>query len=118
MTSPDKKVRGSIVTCLAKGYMQYPVRGDSYRMSKAYLNMLSAVHRVEFTQWGCKVCAFNPGFCVTNLTGEAGQAYRVQAGAGDPKEPAAVLLDIVLGKRDADFEKSGILDVDGGIMAW
>lgn len=110
--------QGSVTTRLDTTYKWHAVRGDSYRMSKAALNMLSACHRIEFAEWGCKVCAFNPGFCVTNLTGEAGRAQRVQRGAMDPKVPAAVLVGIVAGKRDADFEKCGMLDVEGGIRPW
>ncbi|OIW28196.1 putative short chain dehydrogenase/reductase [Coniochaeta ligniaria NRRL 30616] len=109
---------GSITTRLDKTYKWYGLRGDTYRMSKAAVNMLSACHRVNFADWGCKVCAFNPDFCVTNLTGEAGRVFRKEHGARDPKEPAAALVSIVAGKRDTDFEKSGMLDVDGSVRPW
>jgi NAD(P)-dependent dehydrogenase (short-subunit alcohol dehydrogenase family) len=87
-------------------------------MRKAALNMLAACHKVNFAEWGCKVCAFNPGFCVTNLTGEAGRAMRIQYGARDPRDAADALVKVVTGKRDADIEKSGIVDLDGAVLPW
>ncbi|KAJ7257952.1 putative short chain dehydrogenase/reductase [Mycena haematopus] len=94
------------------------VRGDTYRMSKAAMNMLAACHKYNFAEWGCRVCSFNPGFCVTNLTGEKGREMRIKHGARSPKDPAMALVDIVLGKRDADIEKNGIVDLDGGVKPW
>lgn len=114
--------QGSIATRLDKTAKWYKIRGDAYRMSKAALNMLAACHKANFEEWGCKVCAFNPGLCVTNLTGEAGRKMRVQYGARDAKDAANALVDTIQGKRDADIEKtgseSGILDLDGGILPW
>lgn len=94
------------------------VRGDTYRMSKAAMNMLAACHRYNFAEWGCKVLAFNPGLCVSNLTGEQGREMRVRLGARDPKDPAVALVDIVLGRRDDDIDKNGMVDLDGGILPW
>lgn len=110
--------QGSITSRLDPAYKWYRLRGDTYRMSKAALNMLAACHRFSFAEWGCKVCAFNPGFSVMDLTGEAGRAFRRENGARDPKEPAAALVGIVVGKRDADIEKSGMVDVDRGVRPW
>lgn len=110
--------QGSITNRLDTAQKWYKVRGDYYRMSKAALNMLAACHRINFAEWGCKVCAFDPGFCVTNLTGEAGRAMRVQHGARDARDPAVALVKIVVGERDADLEKSGMVNVDGGILPW
>ncbi|KAJ9149077.1 3-keto-steroid reductase [Pleurostoma richardsiae] len=110
--------QGSITTRLDPSGKWKHLRGESYRMSKAALNMLAACHRYSYAEWGCKVCAFNPGFTLTNLTGEAGRVIRIQNGARDPKDAAHALVDIILGKRDADFEKSGIMDLDGGILPW
>ncbi|KAK9327443.1 hypothetical protein V1520DRAFT_357940 [Lipomyces starkeyi] len=92
--------------------------GEHYRASKSAFNMMSACQRYSYKEWGCKVCAFNPGFCVTNLTGEKGRQMRIKRGARPAKEAADVLVDIVLGKRDVDFEKNGMLDVDGGVLPW
>lgn len=110
--------QGSITARLDPKYPWRQVRGDHYRMSKAALNMLSACHRHNYAEWGCKVLAFNPGFCVTNLTGEQGREMRVKLGARDPKDPARALVDVVLGKRDDDIEKNGMVDLDGGVLAW
>lgn len=114
--------QGSITTRSDKTSKMYKIRGDAYRMSKAALNMLTACHKANFEQWGCKVCAFNPGLCVTNLTGEAGRQMRIQYGARDAKAAADALVDTIQGKRDADIEKtgaeSGIIDLDGGMLPW
>jgi NAD(P)-dependent dehydrogenase (short-subunit alcohol dehydrogenase family) len=110
--------QGSIANRLDPSYKWYKIRGDYYRMSKSALNMLAACHRVNYAEWGCKVCAFNPGFCVTNLTGEAGRAMRIQYGARDARDAADALVEVVMGNRDADFEKSGIVDLDGGVLPW
>ncbi|KAI0467930.1 putative short chain dehydrogenase/reductase [Xylaria cf. heliscus] len=110
--------QGSITQRLNAEYGFRRVRGDHYRMSKAALNMLAACHRHNFVDWGCKVLAFNPGWCISNLTGEKGREMRMKGGARDPKEPAIALVDIVLGKRDADIEKNGMVDLDGGLLPW
>lgn len=109
---------GSITNRLDPEFKFKAIRGDPYRMSKAALNMLAACNRYNFAEWGCKVLAFDPGWCVSNLTGEKGREMRVKGGARDPKEPAAALADIVLGKRDGDIEKNGLVDVDGGVGPW
>ncbi|KAH8804537.1 putative short chain dehydrogenase/reductase [Xylogone sp. PMI_703] len=110
--------QGSITLRLDPTFKYYQLRGDHYRMSKAALNMLAACHRFGFAEWGCKVCAFNPGYMVTNLTGEAGRAMRSKTGARDPKVAAIALVDVITGKRDDDVEKSGIVDLDGGVLPW
>lgn len=85
-------------------------------MSKAALNLLSVYHQIEFESWGCKVCAYNPGYAVTNLTGEAGRAIRIKNGARPSTESAKYLLEIAQGKKDGDV--GGIVDVDGGVRPW
>ncbi|KAI1374713.1 hypothetical protein F4677DRAFT_446977 [Hypoxylon crocopeplum] len=110
--------QGSITQRLDPGYKYYHMRGDAYRISKAALNMLAACHRYNYAEWGCQVLAFNPGWCITNLTGEKGREMRLKGGARDPKEPARALADIVQGKRNANIEKNGMVDVDGGVLPW
>jgi NAD(P)-dependent dehydrogenase (short-subunit alcohol dehydrogenase family) len=110
--------QGSVTERLNPEYKFYDTRGDHYRMSKAALNMLAACHRYNYADWGCRVLAFNPGWCVSNLTGEKGREMRMKGGARDPKDPANALVDIVLGKRDADIEKNGMVDLDGGVRPW
>lgn len=109
---------GSVTRRLDPAFPFKQIRGEPYRMAKAALNMLAACHRYNFAEWGCKVCAFNPGWCVSNLTGAKGREMRIKAGARDPKEPAKVLAEIAMGKRDADVEKNGMVDVDGGVGPW
>lgn len=109
---------GSVTQRLDPNTKSAFTRAEWYRMSKAALNMLAACHRYTFAGWGCKVCAFNPGFTVTSLTGEAGRKMRIQHGARDAREPAEMLVKIIMGDRDADFEKSGIIDIDGGVLPW
>ncbi|GAP85001.1 putative short chain dehydrogenase [Rosellinia necatrix] len=110
--------QGSITERLDPEAQFRGIRGDHYRMSKAALNMLAACHRYNFAGWGCKVVAFNPGWCVSNLTGEKGREMRIKGGARDPKDPAVAIADIILGKRGEDVEKNGMVDVDGGVIPW
>ncbi|KAJ0107121.1 hypothetical protein J7T55_014651 [Diaporthe amygdali] len=114
--------QGSISMRLDKNGKWYKIQADGYRVSKAALNMLAACHKANYEEWGCKVCVFNPGLCVTNLTGEAGRQVRIDHGARDAKDAAYALVDTITGKRDADIDKfgaqSGILDLDGGILPW
>lgn len=110
--------QGSISNRLDTSYKFYKIRGDYYRMSKAALNMLAACHRVNYAEFGFKVCAFNPGLCVTNLTGERGRAMRIQHGARDARDAAMALAEVATGKRDDDVDKSGIVDLDGGVIPW
>jgi NAD(P)-dependent dehydrogenase (short-subunit alcohol dehydrogenase family) len=110
--------QGSITNRLDPEFKFRELRGESYRISKAALNMLAACHRYNYAEWKCKVLAFNPGWCITNLTGEKGREMRTKMGARDPKEPAFGLVDVVLGKRDADIAKNGLVDIDGGVGPW
>lgn len=110
--------QGSVTFRLDPEYKYYKIPGDTYRMSKSALNMLAACHRVNFTDWGCKVLAFNPGWCVSNLTGEKGRQMRINGGARDPSDPAVALVDVVLGKRDEDIKKNGMVDLDGRDVPW
>ncbi|KAK3387733.1 putative short chain dehydrogenase/reductase [Podospora didyma] len=109
---------GSITLRLDPGDEWRAIQGTIYRSSKAALDMLAACHRVEFAGWGCKVCAFNPGFCVTNLSGEEGRKRRVEMGARPASDAGRVLVDVISGKRDADVAKNGMVDVDGGVLPW
>lgn len=110
--------QGSITERLGTSHPYHNLRGNSYRMSKAALNMLAVCHKVDFEDWGCKVCAFNPGFMITSLTGEEGKKMRIKAGAREASVAAKALADVVLGKREEDVAKVGIVDVDGGVKPW
>ncbi|KAK6086319.1 short-chain dehydrogenase [Seiridium cupressi] len=92
--------------------------GNHYRASKSALNMMAACQRYSYKEWGCRVCAFNPGFCVTNLTGEKGRQMRIENGARPASDAADALVDVILGKRNVDFEKNGMIDLDGEVLPW
>lgn len=88
-------------------------------MSKAALNMLAACYRYEFREWGGKVTSFNPGFCVSNLTGVEGRRLRVEMGGRSAEDPARALVEVLEGRREREaWEDSGILDLDGGVRPW
>ncbi|KAI3573108.1 putative short chain dehydrogenase/reductase [Fusarium oxysporum f. sp. albedinis] len=110
--------QGSVSLRLNPEYEFYRVEGDSYRTSKAALNMLAACQRYNFADAGIRVVPFNPGWCLSNLTGEQGREWRVKGGARDPKEPAVALVELVTGKRDSDIDANGLADVDGGVLPW
>ena len=93
------------------------LRGDPYRMSKAAMNMLAACHKVNFEEWGCKVYAYDPGFCLTNLTGEEGMKMRVKLGARPATDPADGLVDIIANDKPS-IGMEGMLEVDGGKHPW
>ncbi|KAK4170809.1 putative dehydrogenase [Triangularia setosa] len=111
--------QGSITLRLDPEYPYKDVPGTEYKMSKAALNMLAACHRYDFRKWGGKVTSFNPGWCVTNLTGETGRKMRIEGGARSAEDPAKALVTILEGKRDKEaWEDSGILDLDAGVHPW
>ncbi|KAK8113408.1 NAD(P)-binding protein [Apiospora sp. TS-2023a] len=108
---------GSITNRLDPDFKHKAIRGETYRMSKSALNMLAACHRYNYADW-CKVLAFNPGWCISDLTGPQGREMRIQGGARDPKEAALALLEVVRGNRDADIARNGMVDIEGGISPW
>ncbi|KAI4603867.1 hypothetical protein KJ359_003689 [Pestalotiopsis sp. 9143b] len=110
--------QGSITRKLEPGNPGAALPGEHYRASKSAFNMMSACQRYSFKEWGCRVCAFNPGFCVTNLTGENGRQLRIDRGARPASDPAQAMVAVVEGKRDKDFETNGMFDLDGGFLPW
>ena len=75
--------------------------------------MLAVCHKFNFAEWGCRVCAFNAGFCVTNLSGEVGSVMRIPYGARDS---ANAPVKVVMRERDADIEEPGTVDINGGVV--
>lgn len=106
---------GSINMRADESLPYYKLEATIYRMSKAALNMLAVCHQAGLKDKGIKVFAFDPGFVVTNLTGEADRENRVKRGAGDPAESGRALLNIVEGGRDKDVGK--FLHKDG-LFPW
>ncbi|KAK3985437.1 hypothetical protein QBC44DRAFT_299258 [Cladorrhinum sp. PSN332] len=112
--------QGSITSRLDPEYQWKDVKGDIYRSSKAALNMLAACQRYNYRGWGIKVCAFNPGYCVSNLTGEGGREMRVKTGARPASDAAEALVGVLEGKGGEEevWEGNGMVDLDGGLLAW
>ena len=105
---------GSLTLRKDKTYKYYNVVTVPYRMSKAALNMLMICHEAQF-DGKIKVFAFNPGFVVTNLTGEEDRKNRVNMGAGSSEDSAQTLRSIVVGERDADAGKFVVAE---GVLPW
>ena len=106
---------GSIELRTDKSHKYYRLPAMAYRMSKAALNMLTVCHEMEFGEAGIKVFSFNPGYVVTNLTGEHDRENRIKQGAGSAEVSAQTLLSIVDGRRDADVGKFVYKD---GVHPW
>ena len=67
--------------------------------------MIVILEHFNFGPKGLKAFAFCPGFVVSNLRGSSEESRTGGDKAGDPKEPAHSMLDIIEGKRDADEGK-------------
>lgn len=106
---------GSIALRLDDSFPYSKLPATAYRVSKAALNMLAACHTVEFREWGCKVWAFDPGYVVTNLTGEADRERRKALGAESSEVSARELLRIVTGERDGEVGRHVHKD---GVYPW
>ncbi|KAH7111503.1 hypothetical protein B0J13DRAFT_576942 [Dactylonectria estremocensis] len=83
------------------------VTGETYRMSKAALNMLSGIQFYQYKDWEhpAKVWAYCPGYVVTNLTGEEDRQNRIDQGAETSETSAQGVLEIVRGDRDGDVNR-------------
>jgi NAD(P)-dependent dehydrogenase (short-subunit alcohol dehydrogenase family) len=88
--------------------------GAAYQVSKAALNMLSALEARDYGS-NLKVFAVSPGFVRSNLRGPGEEAISGWGGAGDPDVSGELLLSIVQGKRDADV---GCLVHKDGVFPW
>ncbi|KAF2098958.1 NAD(P)-binding protein [Rhizodiscina lignyota] len=103
---------GSVTLRRDPSYQHYKVPSTPYRMSKASLDMLAACNEEEFARTKgaerIKVYVFNPGYTVSNLSGPEGVEIRKSRGAASPEDSGVALVDISMGKRDADQEKGMI----------
>ncbi|KAJ6145819.1 hypothetical protein N7470_009714 [Penicillium chermesinum] len=77
---------------------------ESYRSSKAGLNMMMRQWYRILKNDGVKVFAVSPGFLATGLAGLGEETLR-KMGARDPAIGGNFVKDVVLGKRDADEAK-------------
>ncbi|KAK4223378.1 hypothetical protein QBC38DRAFT_487854 [Podospora fimiseda] len=112
--------QGSTTLRLSPDYRWVDTKGDYYRASKAALNMLAACQRHNYSKDGSniKVCSFNPGFCVSNLTGEKGKEMRINMGARPASDPANAMVAILEGKEKEAWTGNGMVTLDGGILPW
>lgn len=100
---------GSIGARLDSNDAYYHHPGDSYRMSKAALNMASANQKYNHREQQFKVWSYCPGFVVTDIVfgdaarGEEARKERKEAGAESSETSAQGILDIVEGKRDVEI---------------
>ena len=88
---------------------------DAYQVSKAALNMLAVVEAGNWGPEGLKVFVMSPGFVRSNLRGPSEEARSGWGKAGDPEDSGQIVLDIVLGRRDADIGRFIHKD---GVYAW
>ncbi|CAO1622127.1 unnamed protein product [Sympodiomycopsis kandeliae] len=82
-----------------------------YRASKAALNMVTAEQHVFLSEFGCKVFAYCPGYCVSNLSSKNTAEY----GAKPTSEGVKPIIDLLNGKRD---EQSGGFVHENGNYPW
>jgi NAD(P)-dependent dehydrogenase (short-subunit alcohol dehydrogenase family) len=73
---------GSIEMRGDESWKYHKIPAMAYRMSNAALNMLAVCHRMEYKDKEIKVFALNPGFVVTNLTGEDDRENRIRKWSG------------------------------------
>ncbi|KAM0275014.1 hypothetical protein ACHAQH_007663 [Verticillium albo-atrum] len=98
---------GSVTQRMDKTIGEYHVAGEVYRMSKAAMNMMTASQAFQYKTWEhpAKTWAFNPGYVVTNLTGEGNRQTRVTNGADSSETSAQGILEIVQVDRDGETDQ-------------
>lgn len=102
---------GSINWRLDPSSRTYPVPYGEYRISKAALNMLTAVQTFELKEHDVKVFSFNPGYTVTELSGSVEERRR--EGAWEADIPGEGCVKIIAGDRD--HEVGQMLEVQGTV---
>ncbi|EXA29126.1 hypothetical protein FOVG_19334 [Fusarium oxysporum f. sp. pisi HDV247] len=93
------------------------VTGETYRVSKAALNMVTGIQAYKYKEWEhpAKVWSFCPGFVVTNLTGEDKQS-KIDRGAESSETSAQGITEIVRGDRDDEVNQ--FLAKRGEVLPW
>lgn len=79
--------------------------GDSYRASKAALNMVILQEYLSSQDTPLKIFAMCPGYVVSNLRGSSEQARSGYGKAGSPDESGRTILSMIRGERDSDVGK-------------
>ena len=88
---------------------------ETYRSSKAALNMIALVEARDFGPKGLMVFAMSPGFVISNLRGPSEELRTGWGMAGDPRVSGETILSILQGERDADVGKFVVKD---GLYPW
>lgn len=89
---------------------------ESYRASKAAVNMIMLQEAIETTSsTPLKVFALCPGFVKSNLGGTSEVARNVRAKAGDPMVSGETILGVIQGRRD---EEAGRVIHKDGVYPW
>ncbi|KAH7242776.1 hypothetical protein BKA59DRAFT_457340 [Fusarium tricinctum] len=93
------------------------VEGETYRISKAALNMVTGIQAYKYKEWDhpAKVWSFCPGFVVTNLTAEDKQS-KIDRGAESSETSAQGITEIVRGDRDDQVNQ--FLAKRGEVLSW
>lgn len=80
---------------------------DTYRLTKAALNMATLTQSYNFKDWEhpAKVFSYCPGYVVTNLEGKGNEAQMAAKGAKSPESSAQGIFEIITGKRDGEVGK-------------
>lgn len=94
----------------------YDAQYETYRMSKAAMNMMSAIQFKKLRDAGGMVWSFCPGFVVTLLTGAKDLEWRKNNGGETSETSAQGILEILQGKRDA--EVGGFITKYGKSYPW
>jgi NAD(P)-dependent dehydrogenase (short-subunit alcohol dehydrogenase family) len=94
------------------------VTGETYRISKAALNMVTGIQSYQYSHWEhpAKVWAYCPGYVVSNLTGEEDRQNRIDQGAETSETSAQGIVEIVRGDRDDEENK--FLTKRGEVYPW
>ena len=86
----------------------------AYSMSKAALNMMAVVHQKQYKDDRFKVFAYDPGYVITNITGDADE--RGAKGAHGADVSAEGIRSILEGKLDENVGKH--VNYDGKVVPW
>jgi NAD(P)-dependent dehydrogenase (short-subunit alcohol dehydrogenase family) len=108
-------ILGSITEMAEDGRFAKVPDAESYRVSKAAMNMVAMCDHVNLKDKGVKVHVICPGYVMSNLgcNSEEDRAKRLATNPGDPKDSAETIMGAVEGKRDEYvarwFDKEGTI---------
>lgn len=82
--------------------LHYSVPFDSYRMSKAALDMAVVQQHKRLHSQNVRVFAYCPGLVKSQLRGDSEEAVNAGGAAGDPMDSAKGILNVIEGNRDSE----------------